>query len=56
MALGWSEIRSRATTFAFDWKNQGYEKGQSQTFWIEFFEVFVISQKRGSRIREESGN
>ena len=46
MALGWSEIRSRATTFAFDWKNQGYEKGQSQTFWIEFFEVFGISQKR----------
>jgi len=46
MALGWSEIRSRATTFAFEWKNQGYEKGQSQTFWIEFFEVFGISQKR----------
>ncbi|MCL2625358.1 MAG: N-6 DNA methylase [Cystobacterineae bacterium] len=46
MALGWSEIRSRAATFAYEWRNQGYEKGQSQTFWIEFFEVFGISQKR----------
>ena len=46
MALGWSEIRSRAATFAYEWRNAGYEKGQSQTFWIEFFEVFGISQKR----------
>ncbi|MCL2183062.1 MAG: class I SAM-dependent DNA methyltransferase [Chitinispirillia bacterium] len=46
MALGWSEIRSRAATFAYEWRDQGSEKGQSQTFWIEFFEVFGISQKR----------
>ena len=45
MALGWSEIRSRATTFAYEWRNAGYEKGQSQSFCIEFFEVFGISQK-----------
>jgi hypothetical protein len=25
MALGWSEIRSRAATFAYEWRNQGYE-------------------------------
>jgi len=46
MALGWSEIRSRATTFAYEWRNMGYEKGDSQTFWNEFFEVFGISRKR----------
>jgi hypothetical protein len=46
MALGWSEIRSRAATFAYEWRNANSEKGQSQTFWIEFFEVFGISQKR----------
>ncbi|MCL2083014.1 MAG: N-6 DNA methylase [Oscillospiraceae bacterium] len=46
MALGWGEIRSRATTFAYEWRNQGYEKGDSQTFLNEFFEVFGISRKR----------
>ncbi|MCL2852413.1 MAG: methylase [Defluviitaleaceae bacterium] len=60
MALGWSEIRSRAATFAYEWRNQGYEKGQSQTFWIEFFEVFGISQKRVAvfekKVKKISGN
>ena len=46
MALGWSEIRSRATTFAYEWRNAKSERGQSQPFWIEFFKVFGISQKR----------
>jgi hypothetical protein len=46
MALGWSEIRSRAATFAYEWQNHGYEKGESQTFLNEFFEVFGISRKR----------
>jgi len=46
MALGWSEIRSRATTFAYEWRNHGSERGDSQTFLNEFFEVFGISRKR----------
>ncbi|MDR3019378.1 MAG: hypothetical protein LBU66_00570, partial [Treponema sp.] len=46
MALGWSEIRSRATTFAYEWRSHGSERGDSQTFLNEFFEVFGISRKR----------
>ena len=46
MALGWSEIRSRATTFAYEWRNQGSESGDNQTFLNELFEVFGISRKR----------
>jgi len=46
MALGWSEIRSRATTFAYEWRNTGSESGDSQTFINEFFEVFGVSRKR----------
>ena len=59
MALGWSEIRSRATTFAYEWRNaDGYEKGQSQTFWNEFFEVFGISRKRVAsfEVRSKKGS
>jgi SAM-dependent methyltransferase len=46
MALGWSEIRSRATTFAYEWRSHGSERGDGQTFLNEFFEVFGISRKR----------
>jgi hypothetical protein len=60
MALGWSEIRSRATTFAYEWRGQGCEKGDSQTFLNEFFEVFGISRKRiavfEQRVKTVGGN
>jgi len=40
MPLSWNEIRARAARFAEEWKDAHYEKGQSQTFYNEFFEVF----------------
>ncbi len=40
MPLSWNEIRNRAATFTKDWTNAHYEKGQTQTFYNEFFEVF----------------
>jgi len=46
MALGITEIRSRATTFAHYWRNATSEQGDTHTFWNEFFEVFGISRKR----------
>ena len=54
MALGWREIRSRATTFAYEWRNQGSESGDSQTFLNEFFEVFGISRKRVAVFEKKS--
>ncbi len=46
MQLSWNEIRSRAAAFAKEWHGEGYERGQTQTFYNEFFEVFGIARKR----------
>ena len=40
MRLSWNEIRARAARFADEWKTAYYERGESQTFYNEFFEVF----------------
>ena len=40
MPLSWNEIKHRAISFARDWKGEGSEKSERQTFWNEFFEVF----------------
>jgi hypothetical protein len=46
MRLGWDEIRRRAKSFSEDWKNAHYEKGETQTFYNEFFEIFGIRRKQ----------
>ena len=50
--LGFSEIRSRATTFAYEWREANYEMGQSQSFWLDFFTCFGISPKRVATFEE----
>lgn len=40
MPLGWNEIHARAGQFAERWKDAHYEKGETQTFYEEFFKVF----------------
>jgi type I restriction-modification system DNA methylase subunit len=45
MPLSFNEIRNRAAKFAKDWENAHYEKGQTQTFYNEFFEVFGKTRK-----------
>jgi hypothetical protein len=39
MRLSWNEIRARAAHFAEEWKTAHYERGESQTFYKEFFDV-----------------
>jgi hypothetical protein len=46
MRLGWDEIRRRAKTFSEEWKDAHYERGQTQTFYNEFFEIFGIKRKQ----------
>ncbi len=46
MRLSWNEIRARASGFAEDWKGKGYERGETQTFYNEFFEVFGVPRKK----------
>lgn len=46
MALTWLEIKGRAKAFAEEWKNAHYEKGETQTFYNEFFGIFGLRRKQ----------
>jgi hypothetical protein len=46
MRLDWNDIKARAAKFAADWKDAHYERGESQTFYNEFFELFGITRRR----------
>jgi len=50
--LSWNEIRTRASVFAEDWQNKGYEKGQTQLFYQEFFQLFGMSVRRLASFEE----
>lgn len=40
MPLGWNDIRARAARFAEEWKDAHYEKGETHSFYNDFFDVF----------------
>ena len=40
MTLSTNEIRIRATNFAEDWKDAHYERGETQSFYNDFFDIF----------------
>ena len=46
MLLDWKLIRARATRFASRWLGHGYEKGQTQLFYQDFFEVFDANVRK----------
>ena len=52
MRLSWNEIRACAAGFADEWKNARYERGESQTFYNEFFEVFGVTRRRVASFEE----
>jgi hypothetical protein len=52
MRLSWNEIRARAAHFADEWKDAGYEKGESQTFYNEFFDIFGVTRRRVASFEE----
>lgn len=54
MRLSWNEIRVRAARFADEWKLAHYEKGESQTFYNEFFEIFGITRRRVASFEEST--
>lgn len=56
MPLSWNEIRDRATTFAHDWADESYERGEAQTFWNEFFRVFGLERRRVGAVKEWRSN
>ncbi len=52
MRLSWNEIRARAAKFAADWAEAHYEKGDTQTFYNEFFEVFGVKRRKVASFEE----
>src|SRR5680860_1738110 len=52
MRLSWNEIRIRAHAFSEKWKDAHYEKGETQTFYNEFFEIFGVERRRVARYEE----
>jgi hypothetical protein len=45
MRLGWDEIGRRARAFSEDWKEAHYEKGETHSFYNDFFEIFGIKRR-----------
>ena len=52
MRLSWNEIRARAAAFAQDFADAYYEKGETQTFYNEFFRIFGV-QRRSVALYEQ---
>ena len=50
--LSWHEIRARAAAFAKEWDGEAYEKGQTQLFYRDFFDVFGMSVRRLAAFEE----
>ncbi|MDD3468079.1 MAG: N-6 DNA methylase [Campylobacterales bacterium] len=46
------EIRNRAIKFQKEWSGATYERGEAQTFWNEFFQIFDISRRRVATFEE----
>ncbi len=52
MGLSWNEIRRRATDFSEQWKEARYEKGESQSFYNDFFLIFGVQRRSVARYEE----
>ena len=52
MRLSWNEIRTRAAAFAQEWADEGYEKGQTQLFYRDFFTIFDLPVRRVATFEE----
>ena len=52
MRLSWNEIRARAAAFADEWRDAAYEKGETQSFYNAFFEIFGVRRRSVARYEE----
>ena len=52
MRLSWNEVRVRAASFAEEWRDAAYEKGETQSFYNDFFEVFDVRRRSVARYEE----
>ena len=52
MRLSWNEIRARAAAFAEEWQDAAYEKGETQSFYNDFFNIFGVKRRTVARYEE----
>ena len=52
MRLSWNEIRVRAAKFAREWATARYERGETQSFYNAFFEIFGVERRSVARYEE----
>ena len=52
MRLSWNEMRARAASFADEWQNAAYEKGETQSFYNAFFQIFGVRRRTVARYEE----
>ena len=52
MRLSWNEIRARAASFAREWADAAYEKGETQSFYNDFFDIFGVRRRTVARYEE----
>ena len=52
MRLSWNEIRTRAADFVREWADETYEKGETQSFYNEFFDIFGVRRRTVARYEE----
>ncbi len=45
MRLSWNEMRARAAAFVKEWEDATYEKGETQSFYNDFFKVFGVKRR-----------
>ena len=52
MRLSWNEIRARAALFAEECRDAAYEKGETQSFYNDFFNIFGVRRRSVARYEE----
>ena len=52
MRLSWNEIRARAAVFSKNWADASYEKGETHSFYNDFFEVFGVQRRKVASFEE----
>ena len=52
MSLSPNEIKARAARFADSWRDAHYEKGETHSFYNEFFEIFGVNRRRVASYEE----
>jgi len=50
--LSWNEMRMRAARFARTWAGAAYEKGETQSFYNDFFHIFGVQRRSVARYEE----